>query len=157
MSKVCSRTALLAAGSLALLLGGCAHGSAETPLLLELERSRTQAAEERARVAELEARLVRLEQRPRSDTNSWRVADKLDRLIALQRQVLERLEHERGPAAVGAVESEHEGFEEQLARLLARLRSEPPPWHGFSREKREALRVLMRRDRTLDLDNPLEP
>jgi hypothetical protein len=156
MLKRCSGTALLLASSLTLLLGGCAHGSAEAPLLLELERSRTQAAEERARVAELEARLVRLEQRPRSDTSSWRVADKLDRLIALQRQVLDRLEHERDGVGVRDPDDD-EGFEEQLARLLQRLRSEPPPWHGFSREKREALRVLMRQERTLDTDNPLEP
>lgn len=158
MLKRCSGTALLVASSLTLLLGGCAHGSAETPLLLELERSRTQAAEERARVAELEARLVRLEQRPRSDTNSWRVADKLDRLISLQRQVLQRLEHERDGAGAqrGSDEDQH-SFEEQLARLMERLRSEPPPWHGFSREKREALRVLMRQERMLDTDNPLEP
>jgi hypothetical protein len=156
MLKLCSGTALLAS-SLSLLLGGCAHGSAEAPLLLELERSRTQAAEERARVAELEARLVRLEQRPRSDTNSWRVADKLDRLISLQRQVLERVEHERDSSAARGQDDDEGTFEEQLARLMERLRTEPPPWHGFSREKREALRVLMRQDRTLDTDNPLEP
>lgn len=157
MIKRCSGTALLAFSSLSLLLGGCAHGSAETPLLLELERSRTQAAEERARVAELEVRLVRLEQRPRSDTSSWRVADKLDRLIALQRQVLQRLEHEKDSVGVRDADDDQVTFEEQLARLMERLRSEPPPWHGFSREKREALRVLMRQDRTLDTDNPLEP
>lgn len=157
MLYLCSAKALLVAATLPLLLGGCAHGSAEAPLLLELERSRTQAAEERARVAELEARLMRLEQRPRSDTNSWRVADKLDRLIALQRQMLERLEHERDPGTLRGADDDQEGFEDQLARLLQRLRSEPPPWHGFSREKREALRVLMRQDRTLDTDNPLEP
>jgi hypothetical protein len=157
MLKLCSGTALLVASSLSLLLGGCAHGSAEAPLLLELERSRTQAAEERARVAELEARLVRVEARPRSDTNSWRIADKLDRLIALQRQVLERLERERDSGSARDGVDDQEGFEEQLARLMERLRSEPPPWHGFSREKREALRVLMRQDRTLDTVNPLEP
>jgi hypothetical protein len=157
MLKLCSGTALLAS-SLSLLLGGCAHGSAEAPLLLELERTRTQAAEERARVAELEARLVRVEQRPRSDTNSWRIADKLDRLIALQRQVLQRLEHERDSGSDARDgDGDQEGFEQQLARLLERLRSEPPPWHGFSRQKREALRVLMRQDRTLDTVNPLVP
>lgn len=155
MLKLCSATALLVASSL--LLGGCAHGSAETPLLLELERSRTQAAEERARVAELEARLVRVEARPRSDTNSWRIADKLDRLIALQRQVLQRIEHERDATGTRDPIDDDGSFEEQLGRLMERLRSDPPPWHGFSREKREALRVLMRQDRTLDTDNPLQP
>jgi hypothetical protein len=161
MSTLRAVTATLIGSSLVCLLSGCAHGSAEAPLLLELERSRTQAAEERARVAELETRLGRLEQKPRSDTNSWRVADKLDRLISLQRQLLERVEQGQekdgsGPLC-GDAHDEQGSFEDQLSRLMERLRSEPPPWRGLSREKREALRVLMRQDRTLDLQNPLEP
>ena len=154
--------ARFAAIALTGLLGGCAHGAADAPLLLELERSRTQAAEERVRVAELELRLTRLEQRPRSDTNSWRVADKLDRLISLQRQLLERVEQAQDKdgsgSPRGSSDGEDESFEEQLGRLLERLRSEPPPWRGgLSREKREALRVLMRQDRALDTQNPLVP
>jgi hypothetical protein len=160
MAKLWAGTALITS-SLCALLTGCAHGSAEAPLLLELERSRTQAAEERARIAELETRLSQLEQRPRVDTSSWRVADKLDRLISLQRQLLERVEqgqdkNEAGPIC-GAGPDDQASFDDQLAHLLERLRSEPPPWRGgLSREKREALRVLMRQDRTLDTRNPLE-
>jgi hypothetical protein len=161
MSKLCSGTATLIASSLVWLLTGCAHGSAEAPLLLELERTRTQAAEERARVAELETRLTHLEQRPRTDGNSWRVADKLDRLISLQRRLLERAEQpdrDAAGAACGPGLDDTASFEDQLSHLLERLRSEPPPWRGgLSREKREALRVLMRQDRTLDTQNPLEP
>jgi hypothetical protein len=161
MTTLRSGTVTFIASSLAWLLTGCAHGSAEAPLLLELERSRTQTAEERVRTAELETRLSRLELRPRSDTNSWRVADKLDRLISLQRQLLERVEsgtdREGDDAACSAGLDERGSFEDQLSRLLERLRSEPPPWRGgLSREKREALRVLMRQDRALDTQNPLE-
>jgi hypothetical protein len=163
MTQLRAGIAALAAVGLSSLLTGCAHGSAEAPLLLELERSHAQAAEERARVAELELRLGRLEQRPRTDSNSWRVADKLDRLISLQRQLLERVEQAQdkdssSPTRSNGVGDDEESFEEQLGRLLERLRSEPPPWHGgLSREKREALRVLMRQDRALDTQNPLVP
>jgi hypothetical protein len=154
---------------LALATGCMAHGANETSLLLEVERARSETLEQRARIAELELRLARAEAEQRSQTarQEQRLNAKLDQLIALQQQFVQRAgaastaqgveaghDDERCPPTANADLAD--SFDEQLELWRERLRNDPPPWQGgLSREKREALRVLLKRDRTLDLVNPL--
>src|SRR5690606_29263611 len=130
----------------ALALGCAAQPpSTTTPLHLELERSRLENTEQRVRLRELEARLRELEQRPRETAASWRIADKLDRLLALQELLLSRLEqmpeHYPVPGS-DATPATPASLEADLQRILERLRNQPWDWRGgLSRQKREALRV----------------
>ena len=53
--------------------------------------------------------------------------------------------------------AEFAGFGARLQDLYERAQTDLPPWRGgLSREKREALRILLREDRELDGKNPLE-
>jgi len=165
------RFELVGALSLLALASGClAHGAGATPAQLEAERSKARAAEQR--VAELEQRLGKLEQlstaraaEPSGPAGDSVASEKLDRLIVAQERLVERLaEVQAAPARPAAVtkkssardpvcrpSAELVGFEARLQDLIERAQTDLPPWRGgLSREKREALRILLREDRQLD-------
>jgi hypothetical protein len=166
------------------LLSGCmapapAAAPPTAPAVIQAERAKALAAEQR--VAELEKRLAALESAskartaaPRSSLEPAAVSDKLDRLIAAQEQLVERMAQQQAGSPVSArppaphaaaaanealcrPSAELVGFEARLHDLVQRAQADLPPWRGgLSREKREALRLLLREDRQLDGKNPLE-
>jgi hypothetical protein len=168
-------------GALPLLVmtGGCvAQPVVESPAQLAAERAKTDAAEQR--VVELERRLAEVERlaqttaahaaRPVTAPNA---ADKIDRLVAAQERLIERLAEAQAASAATSLatskkatarepvcrqpSAEFAGFGARLQDLYERAQTDLPPWRGgLSREKREALRILLREDRELDGQSPLE-
>jgi hypothetical protein len=171
-------------GALPLLVmtGGCVEQPVvESPAQLAAERAKTEAAEQR--VVELERRLAEVERlaqttaahaaRPVTASNA---PDKIDRLVAAQERLVERLVEAQAASAAASLatsatskkptarepvcrqpSAEFAGFGARLQDLFERAQTDLPPWRGgLSREKREALRILLREDRELDGQNPLE-
>lgn len=153
---------------------GCAaHGSGQA--VSALEPAQLERRAEQARVARLEARLTEFERaQARRDQaeiiNAQRqVIERLDRLIALNEKVLEQerpdsqaTEAEPAQAAPAQVEATPRApfetglsFKEKLKALMDELRDDPSPWRGgLSPEQNQALRVLLRPERSLDANNP---
>jgi hypothetical protein len=171
---------LLAAGGLGLSASACVgQRDQELRLSEELGRARANAAWQEARVAELDARLSRLEHplaSPPADAHL--LQPRLDRLIAQN----ERLLAERPTACVAAPAAPatphgagastsrtsststsatadtgdtQSTLEEQLRTLVERLRGHRDRFRGpLTREQNEALRVLLKPERQLDSENP---
>jgi hypothetical protein len=148
------------------LSGPAAPGEAKHQTTVEHRRAL--AAEQR--VAVLEARLARLEQRASVETSS--ASEQLERLIAAQERLVDQMTKSQAAprlnpgtsaaptelcgqtpftgAAPGTVEA-------YLRDLIERAESDAPSWRGgLSREKREALRTLLRPERRLDARNPMD-
>jgi hypothetical protein len=162
----------LGCGAVLWLSSGCmVQGQARTNELVA-ERARAGRAEQQ--VAALEARLARLETQaaqkpPPADPKT---SDKLDRLIAAQERMVQNLERLQAPTVVPVPapsphgspaatlppsRSSNSALSDYILDLIQRSESDAPPWRGgLSREKREALRVLLKPERTLDLGNPME-
>jgi hypothetical protein len=125
-------------------------------------------------VARLEARLAELERaqarRDRTEmaNEQHEVIARLDRLIALNEQVLEReqsLSRALVPGVSKGSAEEREpitrtslmsglSFKEKLKALMLELRDDPSPWRGgLSPEQNQALRLLLRPERPLDSTN----
>jgi len=170
-----SHWALSLLGVMALCLGsgGCAaQRDQELRLSEELGRARADATWEHAHSAELEARLSRIEQRlvanpePRS-SEQRELLTRLDRVLALN----ERMLAERAPAPPAAASpslpatptssvatntpAAASSDEDQLRALVERTRGRPGRRNGvLTREENDALRVLTKPERQLDVDNP---
>jgi hypothetical protein len=165
-----------------LMLGssGCAAQLAErNQLAAELVQARDEAAAERARVTELETRLLVIEKdlatSKRAQANhDAPVLAKLDRLIRVNEKLLQRTP-EPAPAVIATAsvplqstmsssespatdDSCAEGLApaEQIERLVRRLHGgHSASWRGgLSLEQSQALRVLLRRERELDANSP---
>lgn len=142
---------------------------------LQAQSARTEAMREHAQLIKIEARLIELEQRlasrecePTADPRSVAAA------ISRHQPSAEPLRSEgdflaeahavapaaRPPASSVAVGASPQPVavasdRERLAQLLDALREYGfDPQSGLSLERREALRVLLRRERELDLMNP---
>lgn len=150
-------------------LGLCAGGCVAPPSGAAIEAERTRALWAERRAAELERRLGEVE-RQRIDAEAraqLATTAELRRLHAAHEQLLARvarleqpadgapltqLEPQRRPSAAAAA-----SVEARVLELLGRLHDDSPPWRGgLSREKREALRILLREERVIDSQNPLE-
>ena len=169
----------LAALALLVMATGClAHSAPESPARLAAELAKAHAAEQR--VVELERRLAEVERLAQANASqsarpvtAASTPDKLDRLIAAQALLLERLAEAQAASAAPPLatskkptarepicrqpSAEFAGFEARLQDLYERSQTDLPPWRGgLSREKREALRILLREERELDRGNPLQ-
>jgi len=164
-----------------LLSGGLAGCGASSPSAnvnaaeLQATSARAEAMREHARLIEIEARLVELEHRlanrecePTPDPRSVAAASSRDQptpeplrsegdFLAEAHAVAPAVRPPAPNVAVGAspqavpVASDRD----RLAQLLDELRKYGfDPQSGLSLERREALRVLLRRERELDLMNP---
>lgn len=154
-------------GAVLLLSSACIHQG--QPQTSELAAARSRATRAEYQVAALERRLARLEahlaaqaeQRPAEKQTS----DKLDRLIAAQERMVKNLERLQTPAvpahqpqaSSGAAQSPDPALAAYIRDLVERAQSDAPPWRGgLSREKRDALRTLLKPERALDEGNPME-
>jgi hypothetical protein len=151
------RSAVFAASLLAALSQvGCASPHAS---------SAVEAENPAARVAELEDRIRDLERREASANACRSGALKpeerrvLAELVATNQRLLSELSQEGPISTQDSVASfptsappapESVPTRERLEQLLEEFRGEPLDQSGLSRERREALRVLLRRERTLD-------
>jgi hypothetical protein len=135
----------------------------DTDVALLIEQARAQVAEER--VAVLETRVAELQSRGDGARPNRETSNKLDHLIALQHRLeskVARLEAQGQEKTVTPqlqcpAISTTSDTERQVVELLERMNIDAPPWRGgLSREKREALRILLRPERTLDVKNPME-
>lgn len=165
---------LLAVGS-----SGCAAQLVgQNQVASELAHARDEAAAQRARVSELEARLALLEKEVAAGKRTQAARDapvlaKLDRLIRVNEQLLQRtpalapVANASPPVepvlsstelAVDPGDSCGAGLSpaEQIERLVRRLHGgQSSSWRGgLSVEQSQALRVLLRRERQLDVSNP---
>lgn len=138
------------------------------------------AADQSAQIARLEARLAQLEsqqanrQRAERSSADRRMMDKLDQLIALDQELLDRNAAQAAPAATSSTQSTQVApsgyfdpsgtpapsqstlsFRERLQALVAEYGEGRVPGHGgLSLEQDRALRVLLRPERLLDARNP---
>jgi hypothetical protein len=162
---------------------GCAaqHGDS-LRLSEELGHARADAAWEKAHAAELESRIARLEQRSAVTLSVQRTEDRelwsrLDRMISLNERLLAERAAPRPsagsavppqagamvPTASSAVSTASRATptlsqEQELRSLVERMRGRPgSPHGGLTREQEDALRVLLRPERTLDSENPWPP
>jgi hypothetical protein len=146
---------------------GCARAARDDELMAEVQSLRAESAAERARVASLEQKLSDLEQQRSDAARQNEVLRKLERLVELNEQLLKRGQPAvpataEAPAADAtssplpsdaSFSTRAEG--DQLNETLERLRSMPLSDHGpMSLERRQALKVLLRRERPLDTQNP---
>ncbi len=162
-------------------LPACAAQSGDSLRLSEeLGRARADAAWQQARAAELESRMLRLEQRAGPALSAERAEERelMNHLVRLI-ETNERLLAERAappiPAAVSAANGTKgsvaagapsasrtsasgatvQSEEQELRTLVERLRGHPGSAHGgLTREQEGALRVLTRPERKLDAENP---
>ena len=170
---------LLGATALSAFAAGCATQRDDSLRLSEeLGRAHADSAWQRARAAELEARMSQLEQRSGAAQTMQRSQDRemlnrLERLLEMN----ERLLAERAaPAPLAAASSAPVpptapapasatttaatptpalSDEQTLRALVERLRGRPGrPHGGLTREQEQALRVLLQPERTLDTENP---
>ncbi|HEX5099819.1 MAG TPA: hypothetical protein VFV94_09985 [Polyangiaceae bacterium] len=140
---------------------------------LEARSARADAQRDRARLVEIEARLIELErywERQERACEADRQSGDVESLGDGQRTDPLRSEGDflaearvaapaAGPAAKGGAaappRSTPVSERERMEQLVEGLREYAfDPRSGLSRERREALRVLLRRDRQLDLMNP---
>jgi hypothetical protein len=176
MTAANSGIRFLGHGAVLWLSSACMVHEAQ-PKASDLAAERARAARAEQQVTALEARLTRLEtqaaQNPQLQTDPKR-SDKLDRLIAAQERMVQNLERLQAPAVIPvpvpapaphgspAATARSRGgsnaaLSDYIQDLIERSESDAPPWRGgLSREKREALRVLLKPERTLDLGNPME-
>lgn len=172
MTAASSGLRVLGYGAVLWLSAGCMAHQAEPGVnALTAERIRATRAEQQ--VAALEARLTRLEaQAQKPAATDPKSSDKLDRLIAAQERMVQNLERLQAPtvvpvpapgphgspaASTQAGRSSNTALSDYIQDLIDRSASDAPPWRGgLSREKREALRILLKPERTLDLGNPME-
>jgi TPR repeat protein len=154
-------------------LSGCGAGVSRGDLAaaeLEAQSARAEARREHRRVLEMEARLVDLERRL---ANQRACAEKSDELWvdvprALQQSKVEPLRSEgdflaearvippaaRPPATSISPGTTISASDPARRQQQLEVLREYERQGGLSRERREALRVLLRRDRQLDLINP---
>lgn len=161
MHRAWLRSGLLLLAPLALAAGGCmqTNTTREDLLLAAVLESQAEARRARAHVDELESRLATLEHERKStpfaacDSNS-----SLPRPDVAERDELPSQGESDDVAAsedfpVGDDSNPSEAQAERLRfkRSLEELRRYSLDWRsGVSREQREALRVLLRRNRALD-------
>lgn len=171
---------LLGATALALgwLASGCVAGHTSDPLLkAELAEAQQRNALERQRVMALEARIADLEresasrmQRERSEARAFenrQVLQKLNELLEVNQRLLREAERARKRDEAPAVAKQEpeepaptdlpaaQSREEQLRQIVFEMHGEPGRWRdGLSLEQSEALRVLLKSERPLDLKNP---
>jgi len=176
---------LLGAIALSALVAGCATQRDDSLRLSEeLGRAHADSAWQRARAAELEARMSQLEQRSGAAQTMQRNQDRdmlnrLERLIEMNERLL--AEHATpaplaaastapvpapapapvtAPAPASATKTAATpapalSDEQALRELVERLRGRPGrPHGGLTREQEQALRVLLQPERTLDTENP---
>jgi len=160
---------VLGAATCCIGLAGCAAQQGDSLRLSEeLGRARADAAWQQARAAGFESRMSQLEQRAAAAQSAQSMQSaqdralsrRLDRLLELN----ERLLAERGAAPVAtptptAARAEPTLTQEQeLRALVERMRGRAgSPHGGLTREQEDALRVLTRPERKLDMDNPWLP
>ncbi len=171
MTAASSGLRFLGCGAVLWLSSACmAHQGQPGGNALAAERARAARAEQQ--VTMLEARLARLEAQAQKPTAAEPKSDKLDRLIAAQERMVQNLERLQAPtvipvpapsphgspaAGTQSVRSSNTALSDYIQDLVDRSATDAPPWRGgLSREKREALRVLLKPERTLDLGNPME-
>lgn len=152
----------------ALLLAGCGASTRhEDRLLSALEQANARAAEDKAKIEMLEARLSRVEeqatqQSQQANSSGEKAAlEKLDHLIALNQELLlqratgTRPEAQAQGATSAACEDDAASPREQLQRLVTRLYGSSSGFRGgLSVTQSQALRVLLRPERSLDGNNP---
>jgi len=162
------------------LLVACLPSTGDRGLQQELAISQREAALERQRVHELEARLTLLEERSEAQApvapppSDPMLKQQLDVLIAMNQQLLDETRASQRPATVvptqmpqvqtvaprtAAIGPEcNAGLttEQKVLELVLQLRGERSPWRvdGLSYEESQALRVLLRAERELDHENP---
>ena len=153
---------------LALMVGCVDSGQREDRLLAELQQVRAEAAQERARVTALEARLAAFDRERAQALRERDMERKIDRLVDLNERILDReapaapepspLEaRPEGPAPAEPADASFSALAEnrRLNEILARLRGQMNVDQGtLSLERRRALKVLLKQDRTLDPLNP---
>lgn len=161
-------------------LAGCGAGASRAEVgaaELQAQSARAEAMHDRARLIEIEARLIEMERHWANQTRGCETTTAPEAVVIASsgdRPKTEPLRAEGDfltearvvtpaagpPAAKVAVAtttepatpaSERERLEQQLEALRAYAFD---PRSGLSRERREALRVLLRRDRKLDSMNP---
>lgn len=154
--------------ALGLAVGCVDSGQREDRLLAEIQQVRAEAAQERARVAALEARLTAYDQERAQALRERDMERKLDRLVDLNERLLDRdapdapapnpLEaRPAGPAPAESADASFSALAEnrRLNEILARLRGETNiDQSTLSLERRRALKVLLKQDRALDPLNP---
>jgi hypothetical protein len=146
---------------------GCAMSASENRRLAEdLQRAQLRTLEGQVRLAELERRLVQMEQAARADaakaSERGGLGDKLDLLIAqnqlllAQRPELASVQSQRvasSPDAACDADGDADP-REQLRFWAERVREDTTRWRGgLSTAQSEALNVLLR-PRSLDPSNP---
>jgi hypothetical protein len=137
-------------------------------LFAALAQANERNAEDKARIAALEARLARMDQvngaPPASaDATDQRLLERMDRLIDLNQRVL-LAEHFRQPIDPALADGAAQGTNgcgdsadprEELRRLVERMYGGSSGFRGgLSVEQSEALKVLLRPERSLDAHNP---
>lgn len=174
MQPLVSRLAIVGLAGFGFM--GCASQSVENRRLLdELSQARATAAEHRAHLAELEQRLLGIEQRRELEAERARarelmpLVDKLDLVISQNRELLLQnaaslplppapIEEEidaHGSAAEEQTCALSSDPKEQLRFWAERLRGDPSRWRGgLSPAENQAVNVLLRRERLLDPRNP---
>lgn len=164
---------MLGAAALTALVAGCATQRDDSLRLSEeLGRARANSAWQQARAAELESRMLQLEQRTATAQTTERAEARqlllqLQRLLELnQRQLAQHatapLPASSAPSAppASATKTAASGApglsdEQALRALVEHLRGRPgSPHGGLTREQENALRVLTRPERKLDTENP---
>jgi len=180
LGRVYQVQSLLGVAGLCLGMAGCAAQHDDSLRLSEeLGRARADAAWQAARAAQLEARMLRLEQRTATAPSARPAEDRellarLDRLI----EINQRLLAERATPALPVDGAARKGTtvpttpppaaasttsgdalmlsqEQELRALVERMRGHRgSPHGGLTREQENALRVLTRPERTLDGGNP---
>jgi hypothetical protein len=179
MTAANSGIRFLGYGAVLWLSSACMVHEAQ-PKASDLAAERARAARAEQQVTALEARLARLEtqaaQKLQPLQTDPKTSDKLDRLIAAQERMVQNLERLQAPAVIpvpvpvpapaphgspaaapGSSRTSNAALSDYIQDLIERSESDAPPWRGgLSREKREALRVLLKPERTLDLGNPME-
>jgi hypothetical protein len=140
-------------------------------LLTALDHANERSAEDKARIATLEARLARLEESadvsatPRPSVDQ-RILERMDRLIDFSQRVLlserflpPQLEaaptRESAPAQATRCGDAADDPREELRRLVERMYGGSSGFRGgLSVEQSEALKLLLRPERSLDTHNP---
>lgn len=158
-------TWLIAVLTMGLLSACSALGGGDTGVRDELAATRARAELEHERVEALEQRLADLERRSHDRETEPRTRSRIDRLIEQNELMLARSQTtcasnpppynplaSVSPATVGYDESTDV---EQMKQLERRLRAYSlGRLGGLSREQREAMRLLLQKERVLDGHDP---
>lgn len=171
MQLLVSRLAVVGFAGIAVL--GCASQAAENRRLLdELSQARAAAVDNRAHLAELEQRLLGIEQQRELEAERARarelvpLMEKLDLLISQNTELLMQNAAPLAPAPTEESEGQGSVAAEQTCELSSdpkqqlrywaeQLRGDPSRWRGgLSPAENQAVNVLLRRERLLDPRNP---